>query len=341
MATPALVSIRKGWPDVDITLMGKQKARLLLEGLSLWDDYLTFDRHGQQSGTFNFLKVAGYLRQRQFDMGLILPNSLSAALLFTLGGVKRRVGYNRHGRRVFLTHPVPVPRNGKRFVPVPMVTYYLRLVENIGVKPILSSPVLVVDPKDAAWAADRWELIRNHHRPLVAVTPGAAYGPSKQWIPEYFARVSDMLQEQLGAHIIFLPGPGEESLMDRILKSCKMMPEILPPSETPLNRLKAVIQCCDLLLTNDTGPRHIAVALLRPVVVLMGPTDPRYTAVALEHTLILRKDLSCSPCMLKSCPRDHACMTQLTPTEVYKACEHVLLERGVSKSSCDSSVTGR
>jgi heptosyltransferase-2 len=329
MATPALLSLREGFPESDITVMGKENARLLLEGLNVWDTYFPFNRHGREAGTLKFLKVASEIRKRRFNVGIILPNSPSAAILFALGGVKKRIGYNRHGRGTLLTHAVTVRRNKGRFVPIPMIRYYLRLVEVAGVSPVTAWPHLEVQEEDAAWVEERWESMGfSNGSPVIAITPGASYGPSKQWFPEYFAEVSDQLQERLNAHPLFLPGPGEEGLMETIIDHSRLRPTILSPSETPLNRLKALIRKSSLLLTNDTGPRHIAVAFHRPVVVLMGPTDPRYTAMALDETRILRQDLACSPCMLKVCPRDHACMRLLTPEEVLEACREMLLKGG-------------
>ncbi len=329
MATPALLSLREGFPESEIAVMGKENARLLLDGLGVWDDFLPFNRHGKEAGTLKFLKVASEIRKRGFDLGLILPNSPSAAILFALGGVKKRVGYNRHGRGALLTHALSVERERGRFVPVPMIRYYLRLVEAVGVSPVTDHPRLFVREEDAAWAEKLWRTLGIEvGEAVVAITPGASYGPSKQWLPDYFAKVSDLLWETLRGHTLFLPGPGEEELMRTILGYCGHRPHVLPPAETPLHRLKAILQRVDLLLTNDTGPRHIAVALRRPVVVLMGPTDPRYTAMALEETQVLRREISCSPCMLKVCPRDHACMRLLKPEEIYEACRSILVAGG-------------
>ena len=325
MATPALLSLREGFRDSEMTIMGKESARFLLDGLELWDHYYPFHRHGNEAGTLKFLRVASEIRRQHFDLGVIFPNSPSAAVLFALGGVRRRVGYNRHGRGALLTHPLSVGRKKGRFIPQPMSQYYLRLAEAAGVSPTTEVPTLAVRDSDILWVEACWNTLgMNDGRPVVAITPGASYGPSKQWLPEYFAQVADRLQEDLLAHPLFLPGPGEERLMETILGYCRTPPLFLKPSETPLNRLKAIIRKADLLLTNDTGPRHIAVAFHRPVVVLMGPTDPRYTASHLSETRLLRVDLPCSPCMLKVCPRDHACMTRLTPSEVFAACQDLL-----------------
>ena len=325
MATPALISLREEWPDSHITVMGKETSRALLEGMDLWDSFIPFNRTGKDAGTGGFLKAASRVRKEQFDTGIILPNSLSSALIFALGGVKQRIGYNRHGRKALLTHPVPVKRMKGKFIPVPMVDYYLKLLETPGIKPATRHTKLAVSAEDAEWAKGIWKARGyNDGQSVIAVTPGAAYGPSKQWLPEYFASVSDRLREEIHAHVLFLPGPGEEALTSDIARRCRVFPNILSPSETPLNHLKAVIDNCDLLLTNDTGPRHIAVALDTHVVVVMGPTDPRYTASNLEKTIVLRKELPCSPCMLKVCPKDHECMRGVTPEEVFEACKKAL-----------------
>jgi len=326
MATPALISLREGWPDSHIAVMGKETSRLLLEGMDLWNRFIPFNRSGKDAGTGGFLKAASRLRKERFDTGVILPNSLSSVLIFALGGVKQRVGYNRHGRKALLTHPVPVKRVKGKFIPVPMVDAYLKLIETLGIEPATRHVKLEITPEEAEWAEEIWTVRGyNDGQPVIAITPGAAYGPSKQWLPEYFAGVSDRLREALHAHVLFLPGPGEEALVAEIAGNCKESPDILSPSETPLNRLKAVIGRSDLLLTNDTGPRHIAVALDTPAVVVMGPTDPRYTATNLEKTTVLRKDLPCSPCMLKICPKGHECMRGISPEEVFEACKKALV----------------
>ena len=99
------------------------------------------------------------------------------------------------------------------------------------------------------------------------------------------------------------------------------------PDRVNLELLKPLIQRCQLLVTNDTGPRHYAVAFDIPVVVIMGPTDPRYTNANLEKTIVLRRETECSPCHLKECTLDHRCMTEITPELVLQAGKQLLQER--------------
>ncbi len=93
-----------------------------------------------------------------------------------------------------------------------------------------------------------------------------------------------------------------------------------------LAEVKALVRRAKLLLTNDTGPRQIAIAVGTPVVVLMGPTDPRRTQQHMERQRVLREDVDCSPCQLKTCPIDHRCMTRLSPERAISAAQELIVE---------------
>ncbi|MFA6344783.1 MAG: glycosyltransferase family 9 protein, partial [Syntrophales bacterium] len=105
-------------------------------------------------------------------------------------------------------------------------------------------------------------------------------------------------------------------IAEAIVKHCRVSVIDTGPDRIDLAALKPLIQRCNLLVTNDTGPRHIAVAFGVPVVVIMGPTDPRYTSANLDKSVVIRKTLDCSPCHKKVCPWDHRCMTEIRPEEV-------------------------
>ena len=156
------------------------------------------------------------------------------------------------------------------------------------------------------------------------VTPGANFGSSKLWPPEHFASACDALAERRELSVVLAPGPGEEPIAAAIAERMKrpLLNLIDPP--TTLAELVALIDESCLVLTNDTGPRQIAVALDRPVVVVMGPTDPRHTQHLLERQRVLREGVECSPCHLKICPIDHRCMTRLRPERVVAAAEDLL-----------------
>jgi len=159
---------------------------------------------------------------------------------------------------------------------------------------------------------------------VIGLNPGASFGSSKCWPTENFAELAELCERRLSAKIVLFSGPGEEDIARAIITQNHA--KIIDTSQDgiDLELLKPLIRRCNLLITNDTGPRHYAVAFDVPVVVIMGPTDPRYTNSNLDNTIVLRKELPCSPCHKKVCPRQHECMTGITANEVFGAAEKLL-----------------
>jgi heptosyltransferase-2 len=329
MATPALKAVRTRFPGAQIAWLVKPYGKRAVENLPLCDEILEYDDAPGTRRVLGLLSWAIRLRRKEFDLAIILPNSFSSALMVFLAGIKRRVGYSRDTRGFMLTDPIKPVRENSRIVPVPMVEYYLRITDSLGCPRVTTSPELSVSPaaKEKAHAMlDRFGI--NQKGMTVAMIPGAAYGSSKCWKPEYFAQAADQLTDRYGCHVLIVPGPEEVDIAKDIEKRMHHSPVVFADPIVPLDVLMALIQSCSLVITNDTGPRHFAVALKKPVVVIMGPTDPRYTNSNLEKTIVLREDLECSPCHLKICPRDHRCMTAITPDQVVQASEQLLDNSG-------------
>jgi len=159
---------------------------------------------------------------------------------------------------------------------------------------------------------------------VIGLNPGAKFGSSKCWPPEYFAKLAELFIKRWDCKVLLFVGPGEDNIAQSIIETSKARIVNTGPDRVDLALLKYLIKRCQLLITNDTGPRHYAVAFNVPVVVIMGPTDPRYTAANLEKTLVLRQELDCSPCHKKECPRDHECMSMIKPETVFKGSENLL-----------------
>jgi heptosyltransferase II len=211
-------------------------------------------------------------------------------------------------------------------VPTPRTEYYLGLCRWLGLEPPADTkPSLFIGPDVRRRAAS---FLAAHGIAtgdfLVGLNPGARFGSSKCWPPEHFAQVAELCQDRFGAKVVLFCGPGEEQIAQAIL--ARTNAHIIDTHANPvdLELLKPLVQRCNLFVTNDTGPRHYAVAFDVPVVVLMGPTDPRYTQANLERTVVLRKELDCSPCHKRVCPRQHECMRDIRPAEVLAAAERLL-----------------
>ncbi len=326
MAGPALRALRAGFPGAQITLQLKPSLAGIVAGAPWHDRLAPLHTYGRERGFRGTWRAAAALRREGFDLGVLLPNSFSSAWLLRLGGVGRILGYARNARTRLLTDRVPPPREHGRIVPVPMTRYYLDLVARLGCPVDRSDLELFVTPEeDAEIDALRRRLDLTGARPLVAITPGASFGASKMWPPERFAEAADALLARHGGVACLFPGPGEEETSERVAKRMRQPVRIAPV--IGLGALKAAIARSDLLITNDSGARHLAAAFRIPHVVVMGPTDPRYTNMNLDHAVVLRRDVPCGPCHLKVCPLDHRCMTLITPADVVAAAESALATR--------------
>jgi heptosyltransferase-2 len=322
MATPTYECIRQNFPEARIIGLIRRYARgVVLEGP--WFDDLIEINDNSIGGIF---KLVSQLRRLKPDLALILPNSFRSALIARLGGARRIYGYRRNGRSALLTGgPAPL-RNSHRITPRPMVEYYMEICRWLKFDtPSQPKPRLFYSDttlEDSARFIDHYGILPDDM--VIGMNPGARFGSSKCWPPEYFARLAEMIEQRWNCKIILSTGPGEKDIGDQIVSLSRAKIIHPGPENMNLELLKPLIQRCRLLITNDTGPRHYAVAFDIPVVVIMGPTDPRYTDANLEKTIIVRRDLECVPCHHKECALHHSCMKEILPEEVMQAAEELI-----------------
>jgi heptosyltransferase-2 len=328
MATPFFECVRSNFPGARIVGCVRRYAAGVLADAPWFDEIIAC--HDKDLGGLR--ETANAFRRLQPDAAVVLPNSWRAVLSPWLAGVKPIYGYRRRGRGFMLTGG-PEPRRDAQgsVVPRPMVDYYLDLARWLEL-------TIPENPRPKLYMSD--ETARDGERRLasygispgdlvVGLNPGAKFGSSKCWPAEHFAGLAELLQEEYPCKLLLLVGPGEEALAEAIVAKSRARLVNTGPDRIDLSQLKPLVKRCDLLVTNDTGPRHYAVAFGVPAVVVMGPTDPRYTDANLERTVVVRQDLPCAPCHLKVCPLQHECMTRITPSMVLEAARG-LLDRKVS-----------
>lgn len=332
MATPTLRALRGRFPRARITYLMRRNLKPVYAGMPWADRLITI------KPKMSMVSLAARIRSAQFDLAVLLPNSFRSAMLVRLAGIPRIVGYDRDARRFLLTDRLRVPnrRNG-RYIPSPIIHYYLGLAHYLGADDTEVKMELFITPDQAREAADVVRragldpaLRRPGERgssPLVVLNPGARYGASKLWLPEYFAQVSDRMIEQWNATVMVSAAPSERAIVDAIRTHAKR-PFIDLLSQRPsLGAVKAIVDRCDLMITNDTGPRHIAAAFGVPVVTVFGPTHPDWTHIYFARERQLSIKVDCGPCQLKKCPVDHRCMTGLKPEVVFDAAGELLGRR--------------
>ncbi|HEX4124221.1 MAG TPA: lipopolysaccharide heptosyltransferase II [Tepidisphaeraceae bacterium] len=339
MATPTLRALRQLYPDAHISYLMRRYVKPLYTGMPWADQIVSYrtgksrSRHGK--GLFD---LASRLRAGQFDLAILLPNSFKSALVCKMAGIPRVVGYERDGRSFLLSDKLLPTKDRGKLVPSPIIKYYLGLARYLGSAERDMSLQLFVsetEQRDAREVLGRCGLdpsIANPaaagQSPLILLNPGAQYGAAKCWRPEYFAELADRFIEELGATVMISAAPRERAIVDAIKRYMRRAPIDLSAQGLTLGGLKEIVRRCDLMVTNDTGPRHIAAAMNIPVVTVFGPTHPEWTEIYYAKERQVSVKVFCGPCQKKVCPLDHRCMKQVTPAMVYEASMTLLPRAG-------------
>jgi heptosyltransferase-2 len=335
MATPTLRAVRRYFgPAARIVGILRPQLADLLAGTPWIDDLHAFDPRSRQK-EHGRLALIARLRRERVDIALLLTNSLHTAVMAWLGGARQRVGYARDGRSWFLTHRVPPLRDGRGYRPAPMVESYLALARAIGCPDESPQLELCITSNEAEQATGVWRdlgLSTNGH--VVALNSTGAYGAAKLWPPEHCAAFARGIVDELDHDVLVLCGPGERDAARQIAaRSGSSRVHSLAAQEVSLGLTKGCLARCRLMVSTDSGPRHIAAALGLPVVTLMGPTLPEWIENPTVRGSMLRTELSCLGCGKRECPLGHhRCMKDLSPGRVLREVA-ALLRRTSTKAA--------
>ena len=321
MCEPALRGLRRLFPEAQIALLVKPAVADLFAGHSALTRVLTYDTKGRHAGLSGKWVLAGQLRKQGFDLAVLFQNAFEAAFLTFLARVPRRYGYATDGRSLLLSHPVAPP---DRRSLVHQVRYYWDLLKPLGLTGDPSAPELVVFPEEEEAMARRFvQGGLTTTDVVVGINPGSTYGEAKRWLPERFAEATERLcrtireSREQQVSVVILGAKGEERLGREIAARLSSRSLVLSGTTT-IRELMAAVKRCTMLLTNDTGPMHIASSFKVPVVAIFGPTDWRTTSPFGSDHAIVRQPVDCAPCLLRECPIDHRCMTRVTIDQVYE-----------------------
>lgn len=321
LAIPALKAVRRHWAEAEITLLVRPWVAGLFTAAPFVDKVWS---EAKPSSLSAWTRITRDIRRRGFDLALLLPNSFESALMMFLGGVPRRVGYATDGRRWMLTDSAP-PADGSRH----QVYHYLDLVRVLSAgadRPSIEIQATTEERSDARKLLSA-EGIANG-APFLVLNPGAAYGSAKRWHEDRFADVADILARELGLRVALIGSQAERPIAEQIRDRMKGATAVLN-GKTSLETLIGVLAESSLMITNDSGPMHIAAALGVPTVAVFGSTDERVTAPFGPRTRVVKHPVECSPCLLRECPIDHRCMNGVTVEDVCRAAKELLRpERG-------------
>ena len=317
MSAPAVRAIKKGRPDAHVTVAAPAKIAPIWRLIPEVDEIIALPDKS--------LRAATRLMRRQphFDVAILFPNSLRAALEVWLSGIARRVGYRGHLRSWLLNQIVREPR--RPGPPQHQANQYLRIAQECGAESLPEQKTV----NGQLSASHQPSTI--HNQPLIGLCPGAEYGPAKRWLPERFAEAAATISAQSSARWILFGTKNDvaigETIATALGDNC-----VNRIDQTTLEQLIDELRTCRLLLTNDTGTMHLAALLGVPVVAIFGSTEPRLTAPLGKEHIVLRHQVECSPCFLRECPIDFRCMKAVSAQEVVDAVLSIL-PRSTSSSA--------
>lgn len=324
MATPILADLHTHWPDAKITAMCQEPVAALLEQDPHIHSIFHLKQRTQLFGKDIHDRVLLPLRKGSYDLGILLTNSFSSALSFYRGHVRHRVGFSTHARSFLLNYPIPFPehRDSQH-----LTLTYKALLEPFGIPISNTLPKLYLTEEERKQAALFLANLGIQKKDfIIGINPGAAFGSAKCWLPDRFKELTRQLLKLKRMKVIFFGDRAGAHLVNEI---CSEFSEgvINLAGKTTLRELPVLIEACNLFLTNDSGPMHVASSLNVPLIALFGSTN-EITTGPYRGEKVIHKHVPCSPCYRRTCPIDFRCMTQITVEEVYSEIQKLIKSMG-------------
>lgn len=277
----------------------------LLEATGVFKQVIAWTRSSRQ-------RIAA-LRAGGFRRAVILPNSFRAAGIAFAAGIEERWGYPTDWRGILLTHSVPRPEKRGH-----QLDDYTALLNALNAPRVVDDVPSIRLPQSVRERGRRRLLNIGLHldRPVLGIHPGGLYGRAKHWGDAAYVDAIKRLRAE-GFDVVLLTSPGEREQAERIATTCNGVPMV--GHDGDVLELAAAISQCAAVITNDSGPLHVATALSVPSVSIFGPTDPERTVIP-GATTVVRRTLDCQPCYQRECPlKHHRCMNEVTVDEVFAA----------------------
>jgi lipopolysaccharide heptosyltransferase II len=316
LAIPALKAVRSNFPNAEITLLVRPWVAGLFTSAPFIDRVWTEDKPTKLG---DWTRITRDIRAFEFDVALLLPNSFESALMIFLARIPKRIGYATDGRTWMLTDSIEPSSESQH-----QVHYYLDLAKAIRAetdKPSIEIEATEEERENARNLLAEQGIAREDR--FLVLNPGAAYGSAKRWHEDRFADVADILSSEMNLAVAMIGSQAERPIAEQIQARMKR-PSAILSGKTSLEALIGVLAESSLMVTNDSGPMHIAAALGVPTVAVFGSTDERVTSPFGPRTRVVKNPVECSPCLLRECPIDHRCMNGVSVEDVCKAARDIL-----------------
>ena len=324
LSLPAIKAIRKAFPDAYIAVMVQPRIDDILKGNPHIDEVIVYDKNKKHKGILKNLGFIKGLRSKKFDMALNLHSTKRTNLLCFLAGIPRRIGYARGKADFLLTDKIEYTKKlGEKHE----AEYSLDVLRYLGISPEFSNPFICVQQGDEKKAEEILKTLGVASGEKFAILHPGASCKSKMWPLENFAKTGDMLIENLKIKPMINLAPGQVDLGEKVRGLMKNKP-VFFCDPTTLGELAALFKKASLVISNDSGPAHIAAAVGSPVISIFGRNQKGLSPVRWRplgtKALAIHKDVGCADCLAHDCKKDFLCLRAITAEEVFKEAEKLL-----------------
>lgn len=309
MATVVPRALRRAHADATIHVVTPSALCDLFSQDETLDEVVGFERGAE----------VDVYRSRGYDHVLLGPTSFGSAWRAMRGGVRRRAGFATSRRAWLLSGKLPGTeyRRDRH-----QVENYRALAGLLGEPREEDAPRVHVAPAWRESVRERWP---DTGAPRVVLQPGATYGPAKRWAPDRFAEIANRLAAD-GVEVAVVGAHGDREPVAQVVRNA---PEVLDLcGRTTIGELTALLEGADLVITNDTGPMHLAAAVGTRTLAIFGSTSPVWTRPFGEMHRVLTEPVPCSPCFQRECGIGYLCLEGIPVDRVLDAGRE-LLGRGV------------
>lgn len=322
LSTPVIQAVKEAWPDSYIAMMVSPQARDIVEGNPYLNETIVFDKK-KFRGFFGTIIFSGILRKERFDIALVLHPLTRIHVILWLAGIKKRVGFDRKAG-FLLTDRIP---HTKQLGEKHEIDYNLDVLRAVGINPKKRELLVPVKPDDKFRIS---RILRENgifdKDDYVVIHPAASC-PSKRWPAEKFAQAADRIAEALHKKVVIVAGAAD-SRFGRAVREAMDHEALDLSGDLSVGELAALLAGAKLLISNDSGPVHIAAALGVPVVAIFGRNQPglsfrRWGPVG-KHDIILHKDVGCLNCLAHECKDGFKCLLAIEAEEVVAAARKLL-----------------
>jgi len=325
LTTPAVVALRQAYPKACITIMVTPATREIVDGNPNLDEVIVYEQKGAHKGFSGYWKFIAELRERKFDLAIIYHTKKRFNLICFLAGIPNRVGFQNNKFGFLLTHKIKDTRPlGDKHE----YEYCLEVLKHLGVDARARELFFPLHQDSEIWVENflrQNDLRGRDSQKLIAVHPGASC-ISKRWLPERFAELIEKLFWHYDAQIILVGGPETKSISDAI--KSKVKASILDVTgQTTVSQLASLLKRCHLLISNDSGPVHVAVAVGTPVISIFGRNQAGLSPTRWRplgpKDIVLHREVGCEVCLAHNCQIEFKCLWAITADDVLEAVDAI------------------